>query len=397
MSWLNRFVKTSRDILLYFLLILSAISYHPTIIRMSHLAGYESGTILSRYIVLLFGVVLLLSLNRDTLRYSKMIRKYFFWLFVIIIVGLMIMAFFDNRRMLNELRPLFMVLGATMIGYDFRLDKKKTAFLVLAFCLPTLYAGVMQVLINVGGFQIMDQYLTDSKNSLGAMLATASFSFYYLSRSFEKPFLRFASLALALLALVVVVTIRARMAMLSLFLVGMFYYFLVKRNNNFLIGLIVISIVVFFGTLLLPDSVFRYFENSFTAGTQGEDISSGRFSTYQEAIDYLSQHPFLGDIKRETQISWIHNYLLLKLYNFGVLFSWPILILFFTIVIRAIKNSLKQNPNSSEGFGNVCLLIPFLISLAEPTFPFGPGTVTVFNFIMFGAALKEIDSESLMG
>ena len=386
----NNFIKNIRDLLLYLLLFVSAISYHPTIVRMSHLAGYESGTILSKYIVMLFGVVLFLSLNTKAFKNSKLVKKYVFWLFVIFVVGLIVLTFFNNNRMINELRTFLIVFGAILIGYDLRLNDQKKYILVLAFCLPTMFSGLMQVLVNVGGFQIMDQYLADSKNALGALLATSCFSLFYLYRSSNRPVFRAVLLFLAIFSLVIVVTIRARMAMLSLFMVGVFYYYLLKKNGSFIISLLKIGVVAFFAILLIPDSMFGYLESSFTAGSHGENISSGRFGTYKEAISYLSFHPFLGDILRENQISWIHNYLLLKLYNFGVLFSWPIIILYFIIIFRAAKNSFRFHPTSVECYGFVCLLIPFFISLAEPTFPFGPGTVTVFNFILLGMSEQSI-------
>lgn len=389
----SSFIKKVRDILLYLLLFVSGISYHPTIIRMSHLAGYESGTILSRYIVLLFGIVLLLSLNGNAFKHSQLVKKYTIWLLVIFVVGLMPLAFFNNMKMITEIRTFLIILGAILIGYDFRFAEKKKTFLILAFCLPTLYSGLIQVLVNIGGFQIMDQYLADSKNSLGAMLATTCFSLFYLFCTSTHRTYRVILFLLTMLALAIIITIRARMAMLSLFLVVIFYYYLLKRNSNFIISLVVLGVVAFFAVLLLPDSMFNYLESSFTAGSQSEDISSGRFETYGEALYYLSFHPFLGNIQRKNQISWVHNYLLLKLYDYGILFSWPIITLYFVIIIRSVKKSFRFHPKSVECYGVVCLLIPYLISIAEPTFPFGPGTVTVFNFVLLGVAERSFMME----
>lgn len=386
--------KTIRDLLMYVLLFVSAVSYHPTIVQISHQAGYETGTFLSKYIILLFVFVLLLSINTDTFKQSSLVQKYLVCLVIIFIVGLAVYTFFNNEKMLNEIRTFVIVLGAVFIGYDLKIDDKRLALLILIFSLPTMYSGLMQILVNIGGFQIMDQYLADSKNSLGGMLATVCLSLYYLSRCSTKKLLRLACLFLSIFVLVIMVTIRARMAMLSLICVGFFYYYLLKRDKSIFINLLLLSVAALVFFFLLPDSILNYVELSMVAGSQGEDFSSGRLETYKDAINYLSLHPFLGNIYQDNHIGWVHNYLLLKLYDFGILFFWPILVLYFLVLIRSITNSFHYAPKDIRCFGCVCLLIPYVISLAEPTYPFGPGTVTVFNFILFGIAEKQIDNYS---
>ncbi|MBR5736513.1 MAG: O-antigen ligase family protein [Bacteroidales bacterium] len=388
MSKIDQAISTIRDVLLYILLFLTAISYHPTIMRMSRYAGYESGTILSRYIVLLFLVVFVLSFSVYTIKSCKLVRIYLIWFVIIAIVAVIVQALFKNRSMVSELRTFLMVFGSIMIGYNLKADNKKIATILLVFSVTTLFSGLMQVLVNNGGFRIANQYITDSKNSLGAMLATACFSFFYLSRFWKKSLFKTIAIALAFLTLVVIVTIRARMAFVALALIVMYYYYLIKRNRNILISVIIVSLVVFFGALLIPNSIIDYLDASFTAGTQGEDFTSGRLVVYSQAIEILMQSPLLGNVQRFYQIGWVHNYPLLKLYSFGLLFSWPILALYLTILINVIKRTLHLPASGSVCFGYVCLLIPFIISMGEPTFPFGPGTVTLFNFILLGCSEK---------
>lgn len=389
MNRIDQTIKAIRDVLLYILLFVTAISYHPTIINMSRIAGYENGTILSRYIILLFGGVFVLSLSLTALRQSKLLRTYLIWLAVIVVAALFIQAFFRNRDMTRELRTFVIVFGSIMIGYDTELKRREFVAFVLVFCLTTLFSGIMQVLVNNGGFRISNQYLTDAKNSLGAMLATACFALIYLYRSFKTPLFRISTLVVALLTLVVMVTIRARMAFVAFVMAGMYYYYLIKRNRNVLLTFILVGVIAFFGILLMPSFVLDYLGASFTAGTQGEDFTSGRLYTYAQAVSYLMESPLLGNILKLNQIGWVHNYLLLKLYDYGILFSWPIIVLYFIILIRAIRQSLKCPAEGRECFSYVCLLIPYMISMAEPTFPFGPGTVTIFNFFLLGMAERS--------
>ena len=374
---------------MYILMFVTAISYHPTIINMSRVAGYENGTILSRYIILLFGGVFILSFSLSALRQSKFMRTYLIWLAVIVVAALIIQAFYRNHDMVRELRTFVIVFGSIMIGYDLNFNKRQFVVFVLIFSLTTLFSGVMQVLVNNGGFRISNQYLTDAKNSLGAMLASVSLALYYLSRSFKKPLFKGAAFVLALITLVVMLTIRARMAFVAIVLAAMYYYYLIKRNRNVLLTFILVGLAAFFAILLMPSFVLDYLGASFTAGTQGEDFTSGRLYTYAEAISYLMESPFLGNIRKLNQIGWVHNYLLLKLYDYGILFAWPIIVLYFIILIKTIRRSLKCPSDGRECFAYVCLLIPYMISMAEPTFPFGPGTVTIFNFFLLGMAEKS--------
>ena len=396
MTRIEQTLSAIRDVLLYVLLFVTAISYHPTIINMSRIAGYESGTILSRYIVLLFGVVFLLSISISAVRKSSLLRTFLIWSAVIVVVALIVQAFYRNGDMLHELRSFAIVFGSIMIGFNLQLSRRKFVFMTLVFCITVLFSGVMQVLVNNGGFVIANQYLTDAKNSLGAMLATCCFLSGYMVMTFSRRLSKYLAIALALALFVVMVTIRARMAVLAFALVGLFYLYLITKNRNIILTIIFGFFILFFGILLMPSSFINYLEASFTAGTQGEDITSGRWYTYMHAISYLSQHPFLGNILKQNSIGWVHNYPLLKVYQYGLLFSWPILALYVYLCLYAYRLAKKSQPRSVSCSGCVCLLIPYLISMAEPTFPFGPGTVTLINFILLGMAERMNCSNTII-
>lgn len=394
MSLVNKTIKGTRNILLYLLLIVSAISYHPAIVRLSHLAGYESGTILSRYIVYLFMAVFALSFNWYPFKKSKVIYRYVLWLITILVFALLVWALFNCKVMIHDIRTFVIVFGAIMIGYDIGIEDRRLEYIILAFSIPVLFSGIMQVMVNIGGFYIASQYLTDSKNALGAMLATAAFSFFYLARISTKRAYRLIYYVLVGITVLVVLTIRARAAMVALAVVGVYYYYMIKRSSSIIIAVFSMCLIAIVIYILMPSSVFRYLESSFTAGSQGEDFSSGRIGTYLDALAYLAQHPFEGNARGYNHIGWVHNYPLLQVYQYGILFSWPIIGLYLYLLLHTIRKSLHTFALSKESFGYFCLLIPYVISLVEPTFPFGPGTVTVYNFILFGLSERLIDSTS---
>jgi hypothetical protein len=139
--------------------------------------------------------------------------------------------------------------------------------------------------------------------------------------------------------------------------------------------------------LLLPVSVKEYVTDSFLLNSE-YDITSGRMSRNEQAIHFLENNLLWGNINKTSRIDWIHNYPLLQLYDFGVIGGFPVLCLYFYILFIILKYLFKSNIFDIRNIGFILPIVPFGISLAEPTYPFGPGTVNVFYFIAFGIALR---------
>lgn len=385
-------------ILLSLLFFLMAISYHPVIISRSHAVGYESGTILSNYILLLFGSLLVVSLFRiKHINKSSLIRSSLLWLIIIGFSALAVYAFYNNKDMFGIIRNLIIVICSIIIGWSLSPSKKQLTILLYVFCFTTLFSGLMQVIQNVGGFRIEDQYLADSKNSLGAMLASSVLGFLYLHKEY-KGISQTLFLALAIICVIITITIRARTSLLAILVLLLYYIYKTRGNKHSLVSfsIIVIVVVILLALLcyLFP-GVVNYIVSSISAGAQSSDISSGRFATYRESISFLSNNLLLGDVKNTTDIGWIHNFCLLSIYDYGLLYSWPILALYFSLLIHSIKYSSKSSNNSLLESGFIFILVPYVSSLLEPTFPFGPGTVNVFNFVLLGIAEYTIKCESV--
>ena len=253
--------------------------------------------------------------------------------------------------------------------------------------------GLIQVMTGVGGFEILDQSAVNtSKNSFGVAIATAILLYLFIAMDkSSKQLLKTISLVLLMLSFVILLTIRARAATLAALLIVVYYVFVTFKNNykkSFVFRLLGIIIVVGLLIPVLPDSVGQYVYDSFFQNHE-DDITSGRTERNLAAIQFLSHNLLVGNVEGFSRISWIHNFPLLILYDFGLFFSFPILLLYVYLLVYVIKNSLKEKV-TIWSFGVFALLIPFIISMAEPTFPFGPGTATVFNFIVFGVALRNL-------
>jgi hypothetical protein len=102
--------------------------------------------------------------------------------------------------MIGYSRSIAICLVAIMIGWQLSLDEKRYHAALVVFASLTLLVGLMQVFVNVGGFEIHDQYETDHKNALGVMLATGGIIF--LVMGFNSKAKRIWQLMLYALAII---------------------------------------------------------------------------------------------------------------------------------------------------------------------------------------------------
>lgn len=380
---------------LLFLVALITMSSHPAIVAMSRAVGIETGTVLSRYIILVFGALFVMCFNLKSMLQPRFTRLCWVMYVTIAVFFLMTLAFFDDKAMMSDLRSIAICLVAIMIGWQLQLDKQRFWWLMMAYAGLTLFVGLSQVYTNVGGFVIEDTYLTDNKNSLGVMLASSTVVLVFLGMNQErKGLLRISVYALAVLTFFVLLTIRARAATLTVLLMLVYVFYERFKGRFFfvyLIGGLALLVIAF---IVLPDSFIDYFTNSFLQNREG-DITAGRAERNQAGLSFLAQNPLFGRLGQDVDVGTIHNYPLNRMFAFGLVFVLPILFLYFFILIFDIKRTIQASNRENRCIGYYLLLIPFIISMAEYTFPYGPGTATVFNFLLFGVSLKYTESSKI--
>ena len=377
--------------LLILLAVLVAFSSHPLIVDISRSAGIEKGSILSRYIIVVFVFLFALCFKWKEITKSKQIRIYSFFVLWILVFSVFTMGIFSDNKLFGEVRALVICLVAMSIGWQLRLSEPQMRIVLLVYAIGKLYVGFMQVTNNVGGFVIEDQYLTDNKNALGVMLATSIAVLVYIATEVHSRKIWSVLWWIGVVALfAIILTIRARAAtLIALFALLLILYRRVNRSY-FIVVIAVIPVLVLLGMLIIPSNLIDFVTNSFFSGFEGGDITSDRSIRNQMALNYLSLHPLLGNLQHGSEhFGWIHNYPLLQLFNNGLIFGLPILCLYVYLFYLIIKGSLRSKVDNIGEVGFFAALVPFIVSLAEPTFPFGPGTATVFNFILLGAAIKS--------
>lgn len=394
----SSFWHSARFVILLLLILLVTFSSHPAIVMMSRAAGMKSGTILSRYILVVFAGLFLLCMNIKSMLSPKTIRVLLLVMMIIIVLFFITRAIWRSKAMLSDITSIGMCLAAIMIGWQLNLSKREMMIMSIVYAGSILFVGLSQIFTNIGGFIIKDQYFADNKNSLGVMMAVGGIILTMMAFSNQhKKMKRFLYYGFSILMLVCMLTIRSRAAYLAFILVIMLmfrdYYHEIKLSNNFIIGFILILAVLFF----LPQSVYDYAFNSFFQNQDTYGITSGRSDRNRAALRVLSQYPLRGNMFAKDDVGWVHNYPLNRAFEFGLVFCLPILIAYLYLMVQTVKRALRASVLDYNNVGFFALLIPFIISFAEPTFPFGPGTATVMCYILFGISLKNNEIKSRGG
>lgn len=384
-----------RYLVLLYLIFLFAYASHPSIIESSRMLGMEAGTILSDDILKIFALLFVMSLNIRSLLKSGVIVSSFIIFFIIIVFFMLVVSRYDKFTMLGDLRSIAICLVSVMIGWQLELSERKMRFLLFFYAVCIGYVTYLQVTTNVGGFEILDNYLTDNKNALGAMLATSVFCLVFLQANCGNSALKRLLLVLMMLFFVtLLLTIRARTASVAFALLFLFFYFQRYRRKGFFFLFVLGITILICVTMMFFPLVKEYVRDSFVQNYEGGDITSGRMGRNIAGLKFLSEHMFAGELEADGDLAWIHNYPLNKWCGFGLFFSFPILLYYFVTLCVAWIRSCRMGTFNIFNVGYFALLIPFVISMAEPTYPFGPGTATVFNFMLFGVALRDTSDNS---
>lgn len=385
---MKRFRRKFTFGLFLLLIVLLAASNHPTIVQMSRSAGIIVGSILSRYIIFVYALLFLCCFQLKELTKSKYIVWTLIMLLLLGLYALLANALYSNDEMFGDIRAIGICVAAISVGWMMVLDYKHYLFLIVAFSLITTFVGLSQVFVNIGGFVIEDSLLTDNKNSLGVMLATSAFILCQLySNSRRGDRFRILLPFIVVLLFVIMLTTRVRSAILIFVFMLFFSLFEHKKRSEFGIYLIISVVVVALIFVFMPSGIREFIYDSFMQNSGG-DITSGRMARNQAGISFLQEHFLTGSLGVDSDIKQVHNYPLNRLCAYGLLFSFPVLLIYIYLLFADIRGIIKSNAHDNWNIGYYSLLIPFINSLSEPTLPFGPGTATVFNFILFGISLK---------
>lgn len=368
---------------------LITVAFHPVIIDTGKEAGLESGNILSPYIVMVFLLLFGMCFNLKEILKNKVIRISLFIVLFIFVYYLITRAAFGRRTMMSDLRSIGICLVGMMIGWQMNLDETRYKVALLLFAGLITLMGLLQVTMHVGGFEILDQSQVEGKNSMGVLLATSSVIYLFFGLNVKsKPIVKVLFFALIVFVVVILLTIRARAATLTSAILILFVLYQRFKGKNFFFYLLIGLFLMVIAYLFIPESAKQYVVNSFVQN-QEWDITSSRMDRNRAGLTFVLDHPFFGDLNVGAEMDWIHNYPLLKLFQYGFVFAFPIMLLYLYLLFYSLVKTTTCNNRNNFNIGYFALLVPFVVSMAEPTLPFGPGTATLFNFVLFGMATRN--------
>lgn len=387
------FWQKARYWVLLLIIALITVAFHPIIIDTGKEAGLESGNILSPYIVMVFLLLFGMCFNIKDILKNKVIRVSLFIVLFIFVYYMFTRAAFGKRSMMGDLRSIGICLVGMMIGWQMNLDETRYKVALLLFAGLISLMGFFQVTMHVGGFEILDQSQVEGKNSMGVLLATSSVIYLFFGLNVKsKPIVKVLFFALMVFVVVILLTIRARAATLTSAILILFVLYQRFKGKNFFFYLIIGLFLMVVAYLVIPESAKQYVVNSFVQN-QEADITSSRMSRNRAGLSFISDHPLFGNLNVDAEMDWIHNYPLLKLFQYGFVFAFPIMMLYLYLLFYSVVKTSICNNRNNYNIGYFALLVPFVVSMAEPTLPFGPGTATLFNFILFGMATRNTYNE----
>ena len=383
-------LDTIRFILLLVLVSLVCLYNHPFFNDMTEVSGVEKGSVLSPFINASFVILFLLSFRIKSLQQCYVIRRFVIFLLIIFFSLLLASAFFMIAP-ISETRMFFIPLAALMIGYAIDLTKAQYRILTVLYLIIISYVAFMQITTNIGAFVIEDQYLVDNKNSLGLIIGTGIILAFILALEKDtKGWIKIFYFVAAGFLLFCDLTIRARAAtLIAVFLC--FYIVYLRNGSKRMIYTIAIMAILFLVILVFVPSMFDYFYASIYSGYEGGDVTSDRFNRNAGAIAAIMDDPFFCKLAHDYGVHQVHNFFLKTWYEKGLVFGWPILVMYVLQFVDIVKCSIKKcDINNRYSIGFLLGLYPFLNSLAETTLPYGPGTDSVINFIFWGMACRYL-------
>ncbi len=373
-SWSNKIAIA----LLYLLIAAIFVSYIPVI--------YLTGL----YSVFSLGIMGLMVLLVVFTFFRSYLLKNRFLVAIIAIIACLVVEFVvftvgHLRYDMDDVRQVVIVFLCMIVGYTISMDEQQLSRMSLFYIIGSVLLGLYAIVFYTGSFSFEgDRTLITGKNQIGGMVAVggAIATYFYLTSENRKGMY----FALALLAFFVSAILRDRSAFVAFLFFAIVLSF--KQFPFYKVFLVLIAMLLFY--LFFKSTIDNFFINSLIGrgDIDIEDLSTGRSARNAMGIQYLSSHFWVGELEASAHIPWIHNYLLLRLVRYGV-WSMFFILIYLLFVVKIIKEYFRYKELQFDKMGFFIPIIPFFISLLEPSFPFGPGTVQVFVYVLFGHALQQ--------
>lgn len=332
-------------------------------------------------IVLLFSINLKRTVNN--FRRFSLLKTH---AIVLLVLAPIIIAFipFRDGLPIGPIRDLALALIVISIGVSINLNEIQYNKLVNIYIVSYALAALSIVYTYASGFVIQESYFPIPKNQIAPAFGTAfllALYFSFKSRGSKKVFYYVFGFLLMSSLLV----IRGRAVIVAVFIAVTIFIlsFIPSRKYKILTILIGIALLPFVGQFIYEALFLNYNTSDINS------ISTGRIVSYIEGIEYLKNH-WIGVFLESSSYKGdtIHNYILYNLVNYGVFIS-SFLIIIYLKYVYTIFLAIRKNNFQYYEVGPLVLVIIFIVSLFEYTYPYAPGSAIFFPFFLMGQYLKN--------
>lgn len=391
-----------RYLALVILLALTALMYHP--IFSNVVTMDEESNPLRPVVVGLTIVTTLLYFDFSFWTNSNFVKKFLIYLLVIELLGYVLSQMNITDWYSVDANNILLSFLFLLIGYGLgaRSTNKQLVGIILLYSFFVAFSVYFQLMQHAGGFIITDRYIEYGKNTMGVMCAASCIALLTLALTTNNKVIKIVSWILYFFILFLDITIRARASYLVIFIISLISVIRTlkgRMTSNFIFLMIVGVFVLIALFLFIPgafDSIGLYIWDSFTQHQDMDDLSSGRTELNDFALNIIGESPLWGNmqLKNDYYGFRVHNYLLRVLSSYGIIGALPLYLLYFSIIILVIKKIFKSR-FTIQYLGYFVSVVPLIISLAEPTFPYSPGTGVIFSFVFLGYSIRKTEYERL--
>jgi len=342
---------------------------------------------IARYVVMALTAVAFVL----TFSLSRSLSARFVRLLLVTIVCMSVFIFIIPIH-LSDISQLAIALVTVVIGMGLTWDERDWANMSYYYTVLLVAVTICNCLYYAGGLYVPERYMfNEGKNQLGAMVAIGASACFFFGMKMKEN--RTAFWVVSFLALLSLVLIRARSDCFALIA---FMLLITAKDAEFhpkwnvktvltIIGILLIGYIIYNGFISNEMHTFMY------GGKDADnlnDVTSRRWTRNQTGIDILINHHAVKDLKTPMKIPFIHNYPLLRLVRYSY-FSLPLLLFYIYFGISTLIEIFKSRRSKVKQVGWLVCSIPLMISFAEPNFPYGPGLVQMFAFLLLGYSLRS--------
>ncbi len=343
---------------------------------------------IARYVIMAMTAVTLVltfSLNRClSVRFVRLM------LYTIICMSVLLLFVPIQKQDITQLIVALMII---IIGMGIEWSDKDWVEVGYYYTIMMVAVTICNCFFYAGGLYMPEHYMFDEgKNQVGAMVAIGATSCFYFGMKYKEE--RTVYWVISFLALLCIVLIRARADVFALIAIMLL---ITAKESELHLSLSLKTVITIICILLIGVIIYNGFISdelhTFMVGGKDaqnlNDVTSDRWARNQEGLEMLSHRDSDGDLK--SKIPYIHNYPLLRLVRYGF-FSIPLLAFYAYFRICAIIEVFRKRQSDTKQAGWIVCCVPLLISLAEPSFPYGPGLVQMLAFLLLGFSLRPEDT-----